>query len=177
MVGENLWMSNNTTLPIDYIQFFYKPWIMLNHKATKVLIHTFYNIQYMYILYMAAMARLVRQKKNKLTPKIKCPPTFCRHTSSFTSSLVTTAHSWFSLLFSSSCIYPLCPIQYVSLPILLSFLLPPSLLFPCHSPGYIWWTDVIISTIFKGERWLYLSSFSVLKRCLGRCGVPLPFWA
>lgn len=122
-----------------------------NNKVMKVWIHTFYN-KHVHTVHGC--------------DKIK--------------SLLSEAKLYFQfqlclVMCTADFLIPSAPIQHVSLPIFLftslTFL---PLSFP--SPGHVWWTDLIISTIFKEERWLYPSSFSVLKRCLGHCCAPLPFW-
>lgn len=81
----------------------------------------------------------------------------------------------------SSSLHPLGPVQYVSSPVSSpSFSHPPSSA-PRLFPGvclmdWCYYLYLLHPSVFKGGRWLYLSSFSVLKRRLGRCTAPLPVW-
>lgn len=98
------------------------------------------------------------------------------------SPVISVCHSrcfslWFFSFSSHSSSPPPCTLCLAAhFPLRLSPILLSS------SPVCVWWTDVITSTAFippssKEGRWLYLSSFSVFKRCLGHCSAPLPVWA
>lgn len=55
--------------------------------------------------------------------------------------------------------------------------LPSPFLFPgvCLM-DWCYYLNLLHPSVFKAGRWLYLSSFSVLKRRLGHCSAPLPVW-
>lgn len=75
------------------------------------------------------------------------------------------------------CLRALCPVQIVSLPLSVPSSLHSTLLFPgvCLM-DWCYYLYLLHPSVFKGGRWLYLSSFSVLKRRPGHCSAPLPLW-
>lgn len=66
-------------------------------------------------------------------------------------------------------------------PLFLSLLLSSAPSLPIFFPGvclmdWCYYLHLLHPSIFKAGRWLYLSGFSVLKRCLRHCSAPLPVW-
>lgn len=106
---------------------------------------------------------------------LPCRLFICAQPQTFKSVTLLECYSTAVLIYSSPSIFPpSCSISLATFPSLPCY---PILPFPrvCLM-DWCYYRDLLHASVFKRGRWLYLSSFSMLKSCPGLCGAELAVW-